>query len=100
VSPQFHVAFDPTFDTVKDMTTRSMWQVRAGFVTQREPTNHENRPEKTTDPATAIAPPPQRPTTGSNKGKGVRVSQRSRLKEQVAEERGNELQQTSEATDL
>ena len=36
VSPQFHVAFDPTFDTVKDIKTKSMWQIRAGFVTQRE----------------------------------------------------------------
>jgi hypothetical protein len=36
VSPQFHVAFDPTIDTVKDITTNSMWQIRAGFVSQRE----------------------------------------------------------------
>jgi hypothetical protein len=38
VSPQFHVAFDPTFDTVKDITTKSMRQIRAGFVAQRERT--------------------------------------------------------------
>ncbi len=69
MSPQFHVAFDPIFDTVKDVTTRSMWQVRAGFVSQREPSNRENRHEKTKDPVTAIAPPPQRPSTGSNKRK-------------------------------
>ena len=37
VSPQFHVAFDPAFDTVKDMTTKSNWQLKAGFVSQREP---------------------------------------------------------------
>ena len=36
VSPQFHVAFDPTFDTVKDITSRPKWLVRAGFVIQRE----------------------------------------------------------------
>jgi hypothetical protein len=36
-SPQFHVAFDPTFDTVKDMTSTSRcWQVKAGFVVQKE----------------------------------------------------------------
>ena len=35
-SPQFHVAFDPRFDTVKDITTESKWQLKAGFVIQRE----------------------------------------------------------------
>jgi hypothetical protein len=37
VSPQFHVAFDPAFDTAKEITTKSMWQTKAGFVAQREP---------------------------------------------------------------
>jgi hypothetical protein len=36
VSPQFHVTFDPSFDTVKDITVKSLWQLQAGFVTQRE----------------------------------------------------------------
>ena len=35
-SPQFHVAFDPRFDTVKEITTESKWQIREGFVIQRE----------------------------------------------------------------
>jgi hypothetical protein len=34
VSPQFHVAFDPTFRTVKDITSKSQWQIKAGFVMQ------------------------------------------------------------------
>jgi hypothetical protein len=34
VSPQFHVAFDPTFHTVKDISAKSQWQVRAGFIMQ------------------------------------------------------------------
>jgi hypothetical protein len=34
VSPQFHVAFDPSFRTVKDTTTKSQWQLKAGFVMQ------------------------------------------------------------------
>ena len=33
VSPQFHVAFDPSFDTVKSITSKSRWQEQAGFVT-------------------------------------------------------------------
>jgi hypothetical protein len=36
-SPQFHVAFDPTFDTVKDITAKPKWLIKAGFVAQREP---------------------------------------------------------------
>ncbi len=34
VSPQFHVAFDPSFRTVKDTTKKSQWQLKAGFVVQ------------------------------------------------------------------
>ena len=42
VSPQFHVAFDATFDTVKTIKTKSSWQLRAGFVTtQKEPMGKE-----------------------------------------------------------
>ena len=33
VSPQFHVAFDPSFHTVKDDKDESLWQARSGFVT-------------------------------------------------------------------
>ena len=43
VNPQFHVAFDATFDTVKTIKTRSSWQLRAGFVTtQKEPMRKES----------------------------------------------------------
>ena len=37
VSPQFHVAYDPNFQTVKEIMTKSRWQNKAGFVAQREP---------------------------------------------------------------
>jgi hypothetical protein len=37
VSPQFHVSFDPSFHTVKQDTFDSQWQLKAGFVGQREP---------------------------------------------------------------
>ena len=33
VSPQFHVAFDPSFRTVKQDQFDSLWQVKAGLVT-------------------------------------------------------------------
>ena len=36
VSPQFHVAYDPSFQTVAKTTLKSKWQLKAGFVTQRE----------------------------------------------------------------
>jgi hypothetical protein len=41
VSPQFHVAFDPSFHTVKEDQFDSLWQVKAGFVSQREPEPNE-----------------------------------------------------------
>jgi hypothetical protein len=53
VSPQFHVKFDPSFHTVKqspEMT--SSWQIKAGFVAQREPT-----PEPTKTNLNAISRP-------------------------------------------
>jgi hypothetical protein len=36
VSPQFHVAFDAAFETVKDIKMKSNWQNKAGFVAQKE----------------------------------------------------------------
>jgi hypothetical protein len=36
VSPPFHTAFDPNFDTVKDRRSKTSWQVKTGFVIQRE----------------------------------------------------------------
>jgi Reverse transcriptase (RNA-dependent DNA polymerase) len=45
VSPQFHVAYDATFDTVKTIKTKSTWQLKAGFVTsQKEPTRRDKTP--------------------------------------------------------
>jgi hypothetical protein len=45
VSPQFHVAFDPAFDTItKQITTKLNWQNKAGFAAQRETTNAKKRP--------------------------------------------------------
>jgi hypothetical protein len=37
VSPQFHVTFDPSFHTCKQDKFDSKWQLKAGFVAQREP---------------------------------------------------------------
>jgi hypothetical protein len=34
--PQFHVAFDLVFDTVKDITTKPRWLIKAGLVGQKE----------------------------------------------------------------
>jgi hypothetical protein len=36
VSPQFHVQFDPSFHTVQQDKFDSLWQIKAGFVSQRE----------------------------------------------------------------
>ncbi|KAI2502191.1 hypothetical protein MHU86_12243 [Fragilaria crotonensis] len=34
VSPQFHVAFDPSFLSVKDIKSKLQWQIKEGFVKQ------------------------------------------------------------------
>ena len=45
VSPQFHIAYDATFDTVKGIKNKSSWQLRAGFVTsQKEPARDSTTP--------------------------------------------------------
>ena len=36
VSPQFHIKCDPCFHTTKDDCLDSWWQIKAGFVAQRE----------------------------------------------------------------
>ena len=39
VSPQFHVKFDPSFQSVKDDNQPQTWQYKAGLVSQRESAN-------------------------------------------------------------
>jgi hypothetical protein len=36
VSPQFHISFDPSFNTIKQDEFDSQWQLKAGFIAQRE----------------------------------------------------------------
>ena len=55
-SPQFHVAFDPSSNTVKDMTTESKWQTKAGFVVQREFYEKSTRKADTPKPPGETAP--------------------------------------------
>jgi hypothetical protein len=43
VSPQFHVAFDSSFHTVKTDEFDSQWQLKAGFVAQRESTSKKRK---------------------------------------------------------
>ena len=43
VSPQFHIKYDPLFQTMKQNKFDSTWQIKAGFVTQRELINIQDR---------------------------------------------------------
>jgi hypothetical protein len=36
ISPQFHISFDPSFHTIKQDKFDSQWQLKAGFIAQRE----------------------------------------------------------------
>jgi uncharacterized protein with von Willebrand factor type A (vWA) domain len=65
VSPQFHVAFDTTFNTVKGIRTRSSWQVKAGFVTTQK--ESEKRTTAPTAPASSDGRTGKRKRNASNK---------------------------------
>jgi len=49
VSPQFHVAHDPTFLTVKNDTTQYQWALKAGMSTQPKQTPSKKRPQTPKD---------------------------------------------------
>ena len=56
VSPQFHLSFDPSFYTVKQDKLDSKCELKAGFVTQREP-NALSNPSKGVGKNGKRAPP-------------------------------------------
>ena len=84
VSPQFHVAYDATFDTVKGIKTKSSWQLRAGFVTsQKELMSKEGTsPQKQTASMTASGKKRKRHTSDEREKAGEPVP--SRQKEPAA----------------
>ena len=47
VSPQFHVKFDDTFHTVKDVKLQSLWQEKAGFIKHEVTTTQTKQTKKT-----------------------------------------------------
>lgn len=47
ISPQFHIKFDPSFHTVKQEKFVSSWQLKAGFVSQREKVKVVSKQEMT-----------------------------------------------------
>jgi transposase InsO family protein len=64
VSPQFHVKFDPSFHTVKQSPEMdSLWQIKAGFVAQREhlPEKVKEVVTRPSEGAPTGAPEPKRP---------------------------------------
>ena len=75
VSPQFHVTFDPSFQTIQQDENDSKWQLKAGFVAQRE--------LKTPTTTAKTANDRKRPETVQwdlpPKGAGIPVSKRQRL---------------------
>ncbi|KAI2494618.1 hypothetical protein MHU86_19896 [Fragilaria crotonensis] len=75
VSPQFHVAYDATFDTVKNVKTKTSWQLRAGFVTSRK--------ELTTKGATSPSSQTTSMTPSSRKRKRHTPNERARAGEPV-----------------
>jgi hypothetical protein len=84
VSPQFHINFDPSFHTIKQDDFDSKWQLKAGFVAQREPTAKKRQapteivPQPITNnvhwnappEGVAQAPDPKRPRREQNTDRG------------------------------
>ena len=66
VSPQFHITFDPSFQTIKQDKHDSGWQIKAGFKVLNEETSQAQR-----EPAQKRKPAPtsQREQRGSKKQK-------------------------------
>jgi hypothetical protein len=60
VSPQFHVTFDPSFHTCKQDEFDSKWQLKAGFVAQREPEPKSKTKTAPNNQATESPPKQQR----------------------------------------
>jgi len=58
VSPQFHVSFDPTFETIKDQEypVKSLWQFKAGFIREREDEADRRRKVAFKDPLVVKRP--------------------------------------------
>jgi hypothetical protein len=74
VSPQFHVKFDPSFHSTKQDEFGSLWQIKAGFVAQREketlsPGQTIVRPSKRTSQTEGVAG--QNPAKRTSQTEGV-----------------------------
>jgi len=80
VSPQFHVAFDPSFRTVKELNAKSQWQVKAGFVMQPSMITERARGTSTT----------RRDESSANKHSNSKGAPKTRKRKRKSQETINE----------
>jgi hypothetical protein len=80
VSPQFHVTFDPNFETVKGVKTISKWQNKAGFIGQQSKTATKSKAPTTTDKVGMS----RATTTGGTPERGRPLGHRKRKLREVA----------------
>ena len=92
VSPQFHVLFDNDFQTVKDDQYESLWQLKAGFVTQREIEAANKKKDKAPliipginkDPRKSLKSKVDKPSEGGNVNKNDKLGS-SRNKRSISD---------------
>ena len=85
VSLQFHVVFDPMFETVKHITVKSKWQIKAGFVGQWE----SSKPIKTGKTLTSAKATPGAARATSGLPTGRATNQRRGAKGRKRRSQGN-----------
>jgi hypothetical protein len=94
VSPQFHVAFDPSFDTVRTMTTGSSWQIEAGFVIQKGLQKKKKGDKTTGSPPNKEVPTKKRRRVEASKEQGNNKDQNEQTIPQAAADVGDGGQPT------
>ena len=90
MSPQFHVAHDANFDTVKGMKTKSSWQLKAGFVTSQK--------EHTTKTKASGQRASMPPTTSKKRKRHTPNEKKERQAIRNLQVRRSQLQQSSGTT--
>ena len=83
VSPQFHVAFDPSFRTAKEDLFDSHWQLKAGFLTKEQRKKATARRKSSSETIYKRSLPEQEGAQIEPKAKRVRFESESTLPEET-----------------
>lgn len=102
VSPQFHIQFDPSFHTVNQEKFTSSWQLKAGFISQREKAVPKRKTEEAAFRKEREPPNKRRRTTrseGVSQSEGAQQSIEQPIVERISDPQQNQQLNPDEATD-